>query len=116
MLTGPLADAVGSAVGLGSAAVTAWDIAKWPVLLAVVIAMIALLYYASPNAKLGGLKSIVPGAAVAVVVWLIASAGFAFYVANFGPTTRPTARSGRRRDVPRLDLDHQCRRCCSAPS
>jgi membrane protein len=84
VLTGPLADAVGSAVGLGSAAVTAWDIAKWPVLLAVVIAMIALLYFASPNAKLGGFKAILPGAAVAVVVWLIASAGFAFYVANFG--------------------------------
>jgi membrane protein len=69
VLTGPLADAVGSAVGLGSAAVTAWDIAKWPVLLAVVIVMIALLYYASPNAKLSGVKSILPGAAVAVVVW-----------------------------------------------
>ena len=84
VLTGPLADAVGSAVGLGSAAVTAWDIAKWPVLLAVVVAMIALLYFASPNAKLGGIKSILPGAALAVVAWLIASAGFAFYVANFG--------------------------------
>jgi membrane protein len=84
VLTGPLADAVGSAVGLGSAAVTAWDIAKWPVLLAVVVVMIALLYYASPNAKLRGVKSILPGAALAVVVWLIASAGFAFYVANFG--------------------------------
>jgi membrane protein len=46
--------------------------------------MIALLYYASPNAKLGGLKSVLPGAALAVVIWLIASAGFAFYVANFG--------------------------------
>jgi membrane protein len=84
VLTGPLADAIGSAVGLGSAAVTAWDIAKWPVLLAVVVVMITLLYYASPNAKLQGVKSIVPGAALAVVVWLIASAGFAFYVANFG--------------------------------
>jgi membrane protein len=83
VLTGPLAGAVGSAVGLGSAAVTAWDIAKWPVLLGVVIAMIALLYFASPNAKLGGFKSILPGAALAVVVWLIASAGFALYVANF---------------------------------
>jgi len=84
VVTGPLADAVGSAVGLGSAAVTAWDIAKWPVLLAVVVVMIALLYYASPNAKLHGIRSILPGAALAVVVWLIASAGFAFYVANFG--------------------------------
>jgi membrane protein len=84
VLTGPLAQAVGSAVGLGSAAVTAWDIAKWPVLLVVVVVMIALLYYASPNAKLRGVKSILPGAALAVVVWLVASAAFAFYVANFG--------------------------------
>jgi membrane protein len=84
VLTGPLAEAVGSAVGLGSAAITAWDIAKWPVLLAVVVVMIALLFYASPNAKLRGVKSILPGAALAVVVWLVASAAFAFYVANFG--------------------------------
>ena len=53
-------------------------------LLAVVVVMIALLYYASPNAKLRGVKSILPGAAVAVLVWLVASAAFAFYVANFG--------------------------------
>jgi membrane protein len=84
VLTGPLAKAVGSAVGVGGSAVTAWDIAKWPVLFAVVAFMVTLLYYASPNAKLRGLKSIVPGAVLAIVVWLIASAAFAFYVANFG--------------------------------
>jgi membrane protein len=84
VLTGPLADAVGSAVGLGATAVTVWDIAKWPVLLAVVVVMIALLHYASPNAKLRGVKSILPGSVLAVVIWLIASAAFAFYVANFG--------------------------------
>ncbi|MEO8687395.1 MAG: YihY/virulence factor BrkB family protein [Solirubrobacteraceae bacterium] len=84
LLTGPIASAVGSAVGLGGTAVTVWNIAKWPVLLLVVVFMITLLYYASPNAKLGGLKSIVPGAALALVMWLVASAAFAFYVANFG--------------------------------
>jgi membrane protein len=84
ILTGPIAGAVGSAVGLGGTAVTVWNIAKWPVLFLVVVFMIMLLYYASPNAKLGGLKSIIPGAALAIVVWLIASAAFAFYVANFG--------------------------------
>ncbi len=84
VLTGPLASKVGSAVGIGGTAVTVWNIAKWPVLLIVVMFMIALLYYASPNAKLRGLKSIFPGAVFAVVVWLIASAAFAFYVANFG--------------------------------
>jgi membrane protein len=84
VVTGPVAKAVGDSVGVGSSAVTVWDIAKWPVLLVVVVVMIALLYFASPNAKLGGFKSILPGSALAVVVWLVASAGFAFYVANFG--------------------------------
>jgi len=84
ILTGPLASKVGSAIGIGSSVVTVWDIAKWPVLLIVVMFMIALLYYSSPNAKLRSLKSIFPGAVVAVLVWLVASAAFAFYVANFG--------------------------------
>jgi membrane protein len=84
VLTGPLANKVGSAIGIGSSTVTVWDIAKWPVLLIVVMLMIALLYYASPNAKLRSLKSIFPGAVLAVVLWLVASAAFAFYVANFG--------------------------------
>ena len=84
VLTGPLAKAVGDAVGVGSTAVTIWDIAKWPVLLAVVVLMVGLLYYAAPNARLRGLKSILPGSVVAIVVWLVASAAFAFYVANFG--------------------------------
>jgi membrane protein len=84
VLTGPLAEAVAEPLGIGDAAVTAWDIAKWPVMLAVVVAMIAVLYYASPNVKLRGLGWVTPGSIVAVVVWLIASAGFAFYVANFG--------------------------------
>ncbi len=83
VLTGPLASKVGSAIGIGSTAVTVWNIAKWPVLLIVVMFMIALLYYASPNAKLRSLKSIFPGAMLAVVVWLVASAAFAFYVSNF---------------------------------
>jgi membrane protein len=84
VLTGPVARAIGDAVGLGSTTVTIWNIAKWPVILLVVVGMIALLYYAAPNAKIRGWRSIVPGAAFAVAVWLIASAAFAFYVANFG--------------------------------
>ncbi len=84
VLTGPIATKVGSAIGVGSTAVTVWDIAKWPVLFVIVVLMISLLYYSAPNAKLRGFRSIVPGGALAIVVWLLASAGFAFYVANFG--------------------------------
>jgi membrane protein len=81
--TGSLADAIGNQIGLGSAAVTAWDIAKWPVLLAVVMLMFALLYYAAPNVRQPGFRWITPGGVLAVVVWIIASGVFALYVANF---------------------------------
>ena len=84
VLTGPLAEAVAEPLGISDAAVTAWDIAKWPVMLVVVLTMIDVLYYASPNVKLRGFKWVTPGSVVALVVWLVASAGFAFYVANFG--------------------------------
>jgi membrane protein len=81
--TGPLADAIGKQIGLGSVAVTAWDIAKWPVLLAAVMLMFALLYYAAPNVRHPGFRWITPGGVLAVVLWIVASAAFALYVANF---------------------------------
>jgi membrane protein len=84
VVTGPIARRVGSAIGAGDTAVTVWDIVKWPVLFVVVAFMIAVLYYASPNARLRGFKSIIPGSLLAIGVWLLASAGFAYYVANFG--------------------------------
>jgi len=83
VLTGSLARHVGQALGIGSAAVTTWDIAKWPVLVILVCLMVAVLYWASPNAK-QGLRWIVPGAVIAIGVWLAASGLFAVYVANFG--------------------------------
>jgi membrane protein len=83
IVSGPVAQAIGSAVGLGDAAVTAWNIAKWPVMLVFVMVMLAILYYASPNAKQPGFKWISPGSVVAVVIWVVASALFALYVATF---------------------------------
>jgi membrane protein len=83
VVTGSLARHVGQVLGIGSAAVTTWDIAKWPVLVILVCLMVAVLYWASPNAK-QGLRWIVPGAAIAIGVWLAASGLFAVYVANFG--------------------------------
>ena len=52
-------------------------------LLFVVSFMFALLFWASPNAKQAGFRWVSPGGLFAVVVWVIASAAFAFYVANF---------------------------------
>ena len=84
VVTGPLAEEVGNVIGLGSAAVTAWDIAKWPVLVLLVSLMFSVLYWAAPNVDQPGFRWLTPGGLVAVLIWIAASAGFAFYVANFG--------------------------------
>ncbi|HZZ96268.1 MAG TPA: YihY/virulence factor BrkB family protein, partial [Jatrophihabitantaceae bacterium] len=81
--TGAVADKLGQALGLGSTAVTIWDIAKWPVLLVIFVVMLAVLYSAAPNVRQGGFRWISPGAVLAVVIWLLASGLFAVYVANF---------------------------------
>jgi membrane protein len=83
VLTGPLARSVGNIIGLGSTFVTVWDIAKWPVLVLVVSFMISLLYWAGPNVKQPGFPWITPGGLLAVLLWLVASALFALYVASF---------------------------------
>ncbi|MFB4319567.1 YihY/virulence factor BrkB family protein [Actinomadura sp. 21ATH] len=82
VVSGPLAQKAGDLLGLGSAAVTAWGIAKWPVLLLIAAFLISLLYWASPNAK-QGFRWVTPGGLLAILLWLAASALFALYVANF---------------------------------
>ncbi|WP_370462366.1 YihY/virulence factor BrkB family protein [Nocardiopsis sp. FR6] len=82
ILTGGVAEWLGNLLGLGPIVVTVWDIAKWPVLLFMVVFMIALLYWASPNAR-RGFRWVSPGSVLAIVLWMLASAAFALYVANF---------------------------------
>ncbi|MFI7499220.1 YihY/virulence factor BrkB family protein [Streptomyces sp. NPDC049687] len=84
VFTGGLAREVGTALGVGDAGLTAWSIAKWPVLVVLVTVMIAVLYWATPNARVRGFRWITPGSFLALLIWMIASAGFALYVANFG--------------------------------
>jgi membrane protein len=84
VVTGPLAQSIGDVIGLGDTAITIWNIAKWPVIVAVVMGMFTVLYYVAPNVRQPGLRLVTPGGVLAVVLWLVASAGFALYVANFG--------------------------------
>jgi membrane protein len=83
VFTGRLAEAVGTALGAGSLPLRVWGIAKWPVLLVLVGLTFALLYWASPNAKQGGFRWVTPGGLLAVLVWMIASIGFATYANYF---------------------------------
>ncbi|PNG19724.1 YihY/virulence factor BrkB family protein [Streptomyces cahuitamycinicus] len=83
VFTGGLARQVGTALGIGDTFLTVWSFAKWPVLIILVTVMIAILYWATPNAKVRGFRWITPGSFLALLIWMIASAGFALYVANF---------------------------------
>jgi membrane protein len=83
VLTGGLANEAGRLLGIGQSAVTVWDIAKWPVLVLIVGLMFSILYWAAPNVRQPGFRWLTPGGILAVLLWIIASAAFAFYVANF---------------------------------
>jgi len=88
VVTGPVADAIGDALGLGSTAVLVFDIVKWPVIFFVVVAIVALLYYFTPNVRQPRFRWVSVGAVLAIVVWALASAAFGFYVANFSSYDR----------------------------
>ena len=84
VLTGPIVEAIADPLGFSDTAITIWSIAKWPAMAAIFILMVDVLYYASPNVKQRGFAWVTPGSLVAISVWGVASAAFAFYVANFG--------------------------------
>jgi membrane protein len=84
VVSGPVAEAIGGAVGLGGTALTVWNIAKWPVMVAFAVAMIAVLYYATPNVRQPKFRWMSLGSLIALLVLAVATLGFFFYVSNFG--------------------------------
>ena len=91
-VSGPIASAIGGAIGLGEVAETIWSIARWPVVLIFVTLAVATLYYAAPNVKQPKFRWISVGAGVAILVWILASVLFGFYAGTSAVTTKPTAR------------------------
>ncbi|CCH79337.1 Putative membrane protein, ribonuclease BN-like family (fragment) [Nostocoides japonicum T1-X7] len=81
--SGPVARQLGEVLGLGGPAVTVWNIAKWPVLLVIVSLLLAVLFWASPNARQPGFRWVSPGGVIAVLLCLLASAAFSLYVVTF---------------------------------
>jgi membrane protein len=84
VVSGPVAQALGDAIGLGDASVTAWKVLKWPVMLGIVVVMVAVLYHSTPNVRQPRFRWVSVGATVAILVWVLASVAFGFYVGNFG--------------------------------
>ncbi|MCA4134175.1 YihY/virulence factor BrkB family protein [Arthrobacter sp. M4] len=83
VVTGPIAEAVGNLIGLGKAFQSAWDLAKLPVVIVLAIMLIAILYYATPNVKQPKFRWMSIGSFIALVIFMLSSLGFGFYVANF---------------------------------
>ncbi|GGS72026.1 hypothetical protein GCM10010156_33560 [Planobispora rosea] len=91
VFTGGLADRAGQVLGVGHTGLAVWNIAKWPVLVIAVMLMLALLYWAAPNVAHPGFRWVTPGSVLAVILWIVASLAFGFYVANFGSYSKTYA-------------------------
>jgi membrane protein len=81
--SGSIAKSIGDQVGLGSTFVSVWNYAKWPVLLLVVAILLAVLYWAAPNVRAPKFRWMTPGGAIGLILLVVSSALFAFYVAKF---------------------------------
>jgi membrane protein len=82
-LGGGLAADVLGLIGLGDSAVSVWNVVCWQAALLVAMLVYAVVYYAAPNVEIRNWRYITPGAVTGVVLWIIASAGFFFYVSSF---------------------------------
>ncbi|HET8657501.1 MAG TPA: YihY/virulence factor BrkB family protein [Micromonosporaceae bacterium] len=84
VISGPVAEAVGDALRLGELPLRAFEIGKWPVLLVIASLLLSLLFWIAPNVAQPRFRWLTPGGTVALLAWVVMSAGFGFYVANFG--------------------------------
>ena len=83
-LGGGLAKDLFGVIGLGDTAVSVWQVARWFAAIAAVVLIYSVTYTFAPNIQPRKLRWITPGAGAGVLIWLLASAGFFFYVSNFG--------------------------------
>jgi membrane protein len=88
VISGPVTSATGDAIGVGSTVQTVFSVVKWPIILAVVVLIVALLYYWTPNVRQPRFRWLSVGAVVAILTWAVASAAFGFYIANFSSYDR----------------------------
>jgi len=83
VVSGPLARLIGRFFDIGTTFVEVWETLRWPLVVLLMILVVAALYYLTPNVR-RRFRWISPGAMLAILGWLVASAGFNFYVTHFG--------------------------------
>ena len=109
IVSGPVAQSIGNVIGLGDTAQTVWSIVKWPILALVVVLVVGLLYYVTPNVQQPKFRWISVGAAVAILVWVLASVAFAFYVGELLQLQQDVRLAGRRDRHAAVPVDHEPR-------
>ncbi|GAA4741118.1 hypothetical protein GCM10025783_10200 [Amnibacterium soli] len=82
--TGPIVNRIADVVGIGDAALLVFQIVKWPILVAIAIAAIAILYYFSPNVKQPKFKWMSVGSFLALIVWGLATVALGVYLSLSG--------------------------------
>lgn len=83
IVSGPVTNAVGDALSLGDAPRMAWTVAKWPLLVAIMMLLLSLLFWIAPNVQQPRFRWLTVGGLVALISWGVVSYGFGLYVANF---------------------------------
>jgi membrane protein len=84
MILGPqLLSWLAGFINLSDTFIQVWNWIRWPIVLVLMILVVSLVYYAAPNLK-QPFQFITAGAIVAVVIWILASLAFGYYVQNFG--------------------------------
>lgn len=83
VVSGPIFRTLGETIGIGTTAVAVWNVAKWPILTAIVVMLVAVLYATTPNIQQPRFRWLSLGAILAIVLLAAASTGFGFYVSNF---------------------------------
>ena len=85
LVTPTVADAIAGQFGFGDPWLTAWNFGKWPLLAALALVIVAILYYFTPNIARPRMRWVSWGSLFAIVGWVIATAGFGLYVSTIGP-------------------------------
>lgn len=88
VFTGPVAETVGGWIGLGDTALAVWSAAQWPAAVVSAVIALAVLYRFAPNVSGRRITWVSLGAAAALVIIALATAGFGFFVSNFGNFNR----------------------------
>lgn len=84
LATPDVATAISASLGIGEPWLTLWNVGKWLLLLALAVLIVAILYFFTPNILRPRMRWVSWGAAFAIVLWAIATSGFALYVATVG--------------------------------